>query len=208
MSVSAAAFARNEYGLSVMTCPLEALPATSRYDVVVAIHTLEHIVDPVAALATIRGALRAGGYVYLEVPSGVSWAVRLRGERSEVFTDEHLYFHSPRSLDALLSNAGFEAIRVHTVEEYTGLFNTLLSELGIVSAVRGVTSRLRDARANGPPDSSPPAGAPAREPVIDAGRSVLVGTATMAGIAATPLRWLLGVVGLGGAVFGTARKPG
>ena len=162
--------------------------------------------DPLGSLAAISRALLPGGRVILEVPSGVSWSVRLLGEKSGAFTDEHLYFHTPRSLRVLLHNAGFHGVHVRTYEGYSGIFNTAVATTGLATVIGRVASFLRPKR--GSLDDSPeqPSAAPVDEPVIDAGRNAFIGTSMVAGVGLTPLRWVLSNVGLGGALIAIARK--
>lgn len=69
-----------------------ALPSNS-YDVVLAFHTLEHLVDPVAVLRKVVDILRPGGSVLIEVPGG----------EEEYANLDHLHFFSEASLCRLLS---------------------------------------------------------------------------------------------------------
>lgn len=206
MSPSLGAFARSTYGLAVMNCSVEALPPVPQYDVVVAIHTLEHLIAQLASLEAIRNSLLPGGHVVLEVPSGTSWSVRLQRGRSGAFTDEHLYFHTPTSLTCLLRRAGFDVLHVRSFEGYSGLFNAFFATAGISTVARVAVASLRK-RGGRPVLLSQSSALPPSEPTIDAGRNILLGASILAGIGLSPLRWGLAALGLGGAVVAVARRP-
>jgi SAM-dependent methyltransferase len=55
----------------------------ARYDAVIALAILEHVYDPAAAVANLRGALKPGGRLFLYVP----WMWRYHAPKSLVFQD-------------------------------------------------------------------------------------------------------------------------
>ena len=57
-------------GVSYLCKTTSEIPDTMRFDVVLCCHTLEHMVDPVNEVMSIRRALSPGGLLYVEVPLG------------------------------------------------------------------------------------------------------------------------------------------
>lgn len=223
---AAASFARSRYKLDVQSVALADFDAEGIYDTVVAIHTLEHFSDQTVAIDKILKLLRPGGLALIEVPSIESWNVRLKGNRADVFTDEHLVFHSRRSLEFAFRKAGFEIERVWTAESLTGLFNTLMGALGVISVGAAFVRRLRGKMTVNILESSPvlPLGAsevaevegsayvtytrtPPLHNFLAVARFSLTGLAILFGFVVSPWRWALSRSGLGGAVYIVARRP-
>lgn len=103
------------------------------FDVVTMWHSLEHVGDPVDALAAANGLLRPGGLLLLEVPNVASWQARIGGPVwFHLDVPRHRYHFSPETLRAVLGGCGFEVIRTWTVSlEYGfyGMWQTLLNRV-------------------------------------------------------------------------------
>jgi SAM-dependent methyltransferase len=76
------------------------------FDVVVAVHVLEHFPSPRAALAHMRLLLKPGGAIWLEVPNVHQPIGPLEGNHWQAV---HLYDFSPPTLIALLVRAGLSS---------------------------------------------------------------------------------------------------
>jgi SAM-dependent methyltransferase len=83
--------------------PVEAVPGS--FDVITMIHVLEHIVDPVAVLRTLRDKLAPGGLLLIEVPHHPAnpFELLIADHRSHFTTD---------SLVRALTAAGYEIVSV------------------------------------------------------------------------------------------------
>lgn len=57
-------------GVSYLCKTVAEVPEQMRFDVVLCCHTLEHMVDPVAEIATLRRIMAPGALLYVEVPLG------------------------------------------------------------------------------------------------------------------------------------------
>jgi SAM-dependent methyltransferase len=111
----------------------EQLPEalTGGFDAVIMVALIEHLVDPVGALAQIRRLLRPGGFVYLDTPNVAKWTRRLKllagrfpatssrdegligydGEPLSLHDDGHLHYFTYRSLSRLLlERCGFASV--------------------------------------------------------------------------------------------------
>lgn len=109
--------ARAQFGVEVITGFIEDvdLPVET-FDVACAWHVLEHIPDPLPTLERIRGALRPGGHLLLEVPNIASdRALRERSHWHNLDPRNHVGHFEPRALRALLERAGFEQVGTDTV---------------------------------------------------------------------------------------------
>jgi SAM-dependent methyltransferase len=97
-------------GIDCFTGALEAFdPGEQRFDQAQWFHVLEHVHEPLAALLKLRGLLKPGGSLLIEVPN----AYKPYGLLEEnFFQNVHLVSYSPNSLPALLRRAGFDVKRV------------------------------------------------------------------------------------------------
>jgi SAM-dependent methyltransferase len=101
------AYTRAEHGAEVVAGESE-LPDAWRGTIGLAtmIHVLEHVGDPVATLARLRGFLAASGHLYVDVPDVAEYS-SLRDLHIA-----HVFHFSAGTLRATLSAAGYEVIRL------------------------------------------------------------------------------------------------
>ncbi|MFM8379865.1 MAG: class I SAM-dependent methyltransferase [Planctomycetia bacterium] len=83
--------------------PVENVPGS--FDVITMIHVLEHIVDPIAVLETLRGKLAPGGLLLIEVPHHPANPFEL------LIADHRTHFTADSMTRALVA-AGFEVVSV------------------------------------------------------------------------------------------------
>ena len=76
------------------------------FSVVTLVDVLEHLPDPAGALARVAALLRPGGAAVVVTPSLASWSRRILGRGWPHFKEEHLWYLTPRSLDALAERGG------------------------------------------------------------------------------------------------------
>jgi SAM-dependent methyltransferase len=80
-------------------------------DVVTAIEVLEHTVDPLAELRTIRGLLRPGGLLFLTTGNAAPFATAL--DRWSYLTPEiHISLFEPTTLELAMQRSGFRPERL------------------------------------------------------------------------------------------------
>jgi SAM-dependent methyltransferase len=105
-----------------------------RFDAVIMIALIEHLVDPLGALLRIRRLLRPGGFVYLDTPNVAKWTRRLKllagrfpstssrdeglvcydGRPVSLHDEGHLHYFTYRSLSRLLlERCGFASLEKH-----------------------------------------------------------------------------------------------
>ncbi len=100
-----AAYCREKLGLDVQGKTLEEcdFPEQS-FDLIRLSHVLEHMRDPVAALTRLRGWLRPGGVLYIEVPNiEADSRNKLQGR---LFHYGHIYNYNPTTLRHVAGLAG------------------------------------------------------------------------------------------------------
>jgi SAM-dependent methyltransferase len=89
--------------------PNELEPGTA--DMVLMTHSLEHCLDPQAAIANARRLLKPGGLFYCEVPNCDSLHFQTFLDCSEMCdVPRHLFFFGPESLAHYVEAAGFSVI--------------------------------------------------------------------------------------------------
>jgi 2-polyprenyl-3-methyl-5-hydroxy-6-metoxy-1,4-benzoquinol methylase len=141
---NAAAEARR-HGLDVFT-KVDEIRSRAPFDGVVLSDVLEHLAHPAGTLKLCRELLRPQGWICVSVPdfserrAKSTFAAMRRGERvtREANPWEHLNYFSPKSLSALLDNAGF------TVDPYaTAAFGLRRSDNPLMRWGNTVKSALR-----------------------------------------------------------------
>lgn len=84
----------------------------SAFDVIIAIHVVEHLNDPSHVFEACLRALRPGGLLYLVTPNASSMGLRIfRGHWWNFEDPTHRRFFSQASLEKCLGQAGFHAVR-------------------------------------------------------------------------------------------------
>ena len=83
--------------------PVETVPGS--FDVITMVHVLEHIVDPIEMLKTLRGKLAPGGLLLIEVPHHPA-------NPFELLIADHRTHFTAGSLTRVLATAGFETATV------------------------------------------------------------------------------------------------
>jgi 2-polyprenyl-3-methyl-5-hydroxy-6-metoxy-1,4-benzoquinol methylase len=101
--------------VETMELPLEP----GSFDVVLCGDVVEHLRDPVAALARLRVFLKPGGRVVLSTPNIANWAIRLsllggrwRYTERGILDRTHTHLFTRTTLAEALQRAGYEQVRI------------------------------------------------------------------------------------------------
>lgn len=97
---------------------LKALDDGRTYDAVLAGEFIEHVERPYDLLRVLRTALKPGGQLLLSTPNPLGFPVvfaELSGNRSRFYTEDHVFYFTPRWVERMLTRAGFQAPRMHGV---------------------------------------------------------------------------------------------
>lgn len=114
--------ARRQLGDRVVNRTFEEAGLDERsFDAVTLWDVLEHLVDPVAAIARCAAVLRPGGLLVLNTPNVDSLIARVMRSKWPLLLPEHLYYFSPAALDELLRKAGFTVLGRHLHPVFFGL---------------------------------------------------------------------------------------
>ncbi len=98
-------------GIPTIQQTFEKANITSKYDVVVLNHVLEHLKNPHEVLKKVHKLLNKGGIVIVNVPNAGSLSAQIFGEKWEyVLPDEHLWQFTPKSLEKLLQEEGVNIV--------------------------------------------------------------------------------------------------
>jgi SAM-dependent methyltransferase len=114
-------------GLNVRVEDIEAMPPESRvYDAVFAWMVIEHLHDPALALRRIRSSLKPQGLLLFSVPNFGSWEAKVFGRYwYSLQLPTHLNHFSPKTLRRLLTQNGFQVIRVHHQQNVLNLVGSI-----------------------------------------------------------------------------------
>ena len=84
-------------------------------------HVLEHFTEPLQTLRKIRGVMKRGGKIIIEVPHANDALLSLYDSevfKAFTFWSEHLILHTRRSLTVFLEAAGFRGVTISGFQRY------------------------------------------------------------------------------------------
>jgi len=110
-------------GLNVSVASIEGKNyPDEHFDVIVGLHVLEHVQNPIGFISEVRRVVRAGGRIYFQVPCPTYWRARLAGPRWKAFTPPwHLWYFSPKAMRIFLSQHGFRVLSAHCLSHRSHL---------------------------------------------------------------------------------------
>ncbi len=82
----------------------------------------EHVPDPKKLLRLIQSKLLNNGYLYIEVPDGLTASAEKNGASREEFMVDHLHIFSLNSFYNLLNSCGFKILKIDKLVEKSGKF--------------------------------------------------------------------------------------
>jgi 2-polyprenyl-3-methyl-5-hydroxy-6-metoxy-1,4-benzoquinol methylase len=107
---------RQRFGVDLVQGTVETSGiGTDAADVFVMLDALEHVVDPVAALQVIRGAINDDGLLALTTINVESLHARFRRGAWPWFIRPHLHYFTPTTLRRTMAAAGFDMIEYRSV---------------------------------------------------------------------------------------------
>ena len=137
----ASTYAREKLGLEVLSTGIfEADLPEGSFDVVFLGDVIEHLSDPAQAVSRIRSLLAPGGLLVMALPDAGSRLARSMGRRWWSVIPTHVHYFTRRSMQRLLSDAGFQTLDIRT-QPKTFTVGYYLDRLGGYS--EGVRTALR-----------------------------------------------------------------
>lgn len=121
--VIACEYAKNEFGIEAIPSTLEeAQLDENSIDVIIMLHVIEHVPDPLSMFKEIFRILKPNGLCIVETPRYDTLVFKLLGKRERSLScDGHIYFFTTDTLINMTSKAQFEVIK----KEYVGRSLTL-----------------------------------------------------------------------------------
>lgn len=116
--------AKSFYGLDLFAGSLREFSLKyldQKFDCIILHHTFEHMSEPRAELATMRGMLAPGGVLYIGVPN----VMNLKKRPEIFFQMGHPYSYSPSTLQKILSLEGFKIIKFNRQAAFPGAMELL-----------------------------------------------------------------------------------
>jgi SAM-dependent methyltransferase len=113
------------------------------FDLVYAVHVIEHLSDPQRVFDKLATALAPGGHFYFVTPNAESMGLEIFGDAWWNLEDPtHLNFFSGRSLTTMLQKAGFHDVRVEIplLDSLTIEANSAVKRLFRASSRHGIMS--------------------------------------------------------------------
>jgi 2-polyprenyl-3-methyl-5-hydroxy-6-metoxy-1,4-benzoquinol methylase len=135
--------ATQRLNIPTIASTLEAagLPDASA-DVVVMLHVIEHLPDPVATLREINRVLKPGGHMVLETPRYDTLLYKLLGRRERSLgCDGHIYFYTTDTLRRTYEAAGFELVQLNYVGRSLTL-DRLAYNVGVITRNRSLQKKI------------------------------------------------------------------
>ena len=85
------------------------------FDVIISSEVIEHINNPVEEMQQFHRLLRKGGVVYITTPNfNALERYLLKGDYEIIEYPEHLSYYTPTTINLLLTNNGFEKLKITT----------------------------------------------------------------------------------------------
>jgi len=152
-TVAAAATARDAAGAPVFVGDLRAIRDEPVLDLVVMFHVLEHLADPLTALAAVARRVKPGGTLILGIPNIGSWQARFAGPFwMHLEVPRHLCHFSPDAVERALATSGFRVTRIDFrsfEHDPFGWVQSTLDRLGFEqSLLVKVLARMQDRRSD------------------------------------------------------------
>jgi SAM-dependent methyltransferase len=135
--------ATHKLGLPTIASTLEDANLPDCFaDVVVMLHVIEHLPDPLATLREIHRVLKSGGHLVLETPRYDTLMYKLLGRRERSLgCDGHIFFYTTDTLRRTYEAAGFELVQLDYVGRSLTL-DRLAYNVGVITRSPSIQRRI------------------------------------------------------------------
>ena len=124
-----------DLGLSVECGLFEDFNFEAEFDVIVNMHVIEHVIDPVLHLKTVKRALKKNGILFLGTPNLDSWSRVIAGRKWQGYTPAHQHLFKIDSMKKLFTH-DWNIINFKTIESWENWPWTFISMLRDVDGER------------------------------------------------------------------------
>jgi 2-polyprenyl-3-methyl-5-hydroxy-6-metoxy-1,4-benzoquinol methylase len=118
---------RKRYGVSMTCGTLDEFQEEGPYDLIVAHHVVEHLLDLSSFFEKCRLLLTQGGQLLVSCPNAASWASAFNSWAG--YEPYHSFFFNPKSMTKILLRNGFAISRIRIRQPFTGWWNVLFRSL-------------------------------------------------------------------------------
>lgn len=115
------AIAKNLYGLNIIAGVVESMnldELKDKFDLVLSMHTLEHVLDPVLFVRCLVSCIKPNGYLYIEVPDNEKVPGDIILSWGDQISAVHVTHFTAQSLIILLASEGLSINHISSTGEY------------------------------------------------------------------------------------------
>lgn len=105
-----AEFAREQYGLKILSDYVENVSLEKKYDTIMFRHIIEHFADPGEVVRKVKDVLKDDGFLFVIVPNINCLGRYLFGTKWSWVLPIHCNFFTPKSIRIFLENAGYDVL--------------------------------------------------------------------------------------------------
>mgnify|MGYP001578883254 FL=1 len=91
-----------------------------KFNLISLIYVLEHIVNPLKFLKTIRTDMLDEAFLFIEVPDSIAFSIKPKHD--DIFNSTHLWMFDPKTLTGLLDHSGFKILYINRLKTIRGNF--------------------------------------------------------------------------------------
>lgn len=103
-------YAKKKYDIDIKNMPFELLGLDEKFDAIVALDVIEHVVSPSELLELMQSILNDKGIVIIVTPNKDSFFAKIMGKRWWHIRPPHLFYFGDKSFNFLAEKYGFSVI--------------------------------------------------------------------------------------------------
>lgn len=106
---------------------LEDVKEDDRFDLCIAVHVIDHLINPLDDLRRIRKSMSENGAIFIVVHDQTSLLARLMGKNWPPYCLQHPQIYDSNSIHQLLLQAGFNSVKVSKSTNWLGLRHSIIT---------------------------------------------------------------------------------
>jgi 2-polyprenyl-3-methyl-5-hydroxy-6-metoxy-1,4-benzoquinol methylase len=115
-------FGRETLKLNIINSNLNEKNFKKKFNIISLNKVVEHVKNPIKFLQLCKKKLLSNGYLYIEVPDGLTASQQRNGRTREEFMVDHFHIFSMESLKNLLNVSGFDLLEINKIIEESGKY--------------------------------------------------------------------------------------